>query len=267
MLDITAIKHTARTEVLKRLDATEKQHQVRVLLAIESGSRAWGFPSPNSDYDARFVYTQSQVAYLKINIENLRDVIEYPILDEMDINGWDLRKALKLLAKSNPSIIEWLHSPIIYRQSNSFISEMKALAQEIYDAKAGMYHYLNMAKRNYMTHLDIDKVRLKKYFYVLRPLLAVRWLKAHQSPPPIEFHTLLAMLTPTDGITDLIEALLIQKKEALEDQIIQPVIAINRFIEKELQQVLPQNQNTFHNSDSSENKYNLLNDFFLKWTQ
>jgi predicted nucleotidyltransferase len=85
---------------------------VVVLLAVESGSRAWGFSSKDSDYDARFIYLRRPEAYLSIRAP--RDVIERRIVDEVDVNGWDLRKALGLLMKSNPPLLEWLQCPIIY---------------------------------------------------------------------------------------------------------------------------------------------------------
>jgi len=101
-------------EILKRIKAAEEEHDVKVLFAIESGSRAWGFASPNSDYDVRFIYAHKKDWYLDINVEYKRDVIEYPIVDEIDINGWDIRKALMLFWKSNPAFVEWIQSPIVY---------------------------------------------------------------------------------------------------------------------------------------------------------
>ena len=93
---------------------------MRVLLAVESGSRAWGFASPNSDYDARFIYSSAPDWYLSIDLEDKHDVIEYPIVDEIDLNGWDVRKALRLFARSNPAFVEWIQSPTIYLERGGF---------------------------------------------------------------------------------------------------------------------------------------------------
>ncbi|MFO0121331.1 MAG: DNA polymerase beta superfamily protein, partial [Inhella sp.] len=108
------------SEILTRIERAEREHGVRVLLAVESGSRAWGFESPNSDYDARFIYANTSDWYLSVKLEDKRDVIEYPITDEIDLNGWDVRKALRLFARSNPAIVEWIQPPIVYLERGNF---------------------------------------------------------------------------------------------------------------------------------------------------
>ena len=108
------IPDNVRAEILTRMHNAEKEHGVRILLAVESGSRAWGFESPNSDFDARFIYVHPRDWYLSVGLEEQRDVIEYPIVDDIDLNGWDLRKALRLFWKSNPAFVEWIQSPIVY---------------------------------------------------------------------------------------------------------------------------------------------------------
>lgn len=114
------ISAEVRQEVFNRLRVAESEHHTKVLLAIESGSRAWGFASPNSDYDARFIYANRPDWYLSVGLEEKRDVIEYPIVEDMDINGWDLRKALRLFSKSNPGFVEWIQSPIVYERTGTF---------------------------------------------------------------------------------------------------------------------------------------------------
>jgi predicted nucleotidyltransferase len=114
------IPASVRSEINKRIERAEAEHGVRVLLAVESGSRAWGFESPNSDYDARFIYVHRQDWYLSVGLEEQRDVIEYEIIDDIDLNGWDLRKALRLFWKSNPAFVEWIQSSIIYRNAGPF---------------------------------------------------------------------------------------------------------------------------------------------------
>lgn len=140
------IAEGVRAGILQRLAEVERSEQVRILLAIESGSRAWGFESQNSDYDVRFVYCRREPWYLSIDVEAKRDVLEYPIVDEIDLNGWDLRKALRLLRESNPTIVEWLQSPIEYASRGAFRSRALALLPEAYLPGKGIYHYRSMAK-------------------------------------------------------------------------------------------------------------------------
>jgi hypothetical protein len=180
-----------KQEILARLSHLEQEEGVRILYACESGSRAWGFPSTDSDYDVRFIYLQPQDWYLSIDLEKKRDVIERPINDQIDLNGWDLRKALWLYRKSNPPLLEWLGSPIIYLEKYSTASQLRTLAPEYYSPKACMYHYLHMARGNYREYLKGERVWIKKYFYILRPLLAINWLEKEMGIVPTEFRKLV----------------------------------------------------------------------------
>ena len=173
-----------RDTVNRCLDAIEREEGVRVLFACESGSRAWGFASPDSDYDVRFVYVQPRDWYLSIGDQ--RDVIERPIVDLYDVSGWDLRKALRLFRKSNPPMLEWLGSPIVYRERTTAAASLRRIAARSFSPRACAFHYLHMARGNYREYLQADALPLKKYLYVLRPLLAgdgvgsvVRTTRAH----------------------------------------------------------------------------------------
>ena len=154
-----------RDTVNRRLDAIEREEGVRVLFACESGSRAWGFASPDSDYDVRFVYAHPRDWYLSIGDQ--RDVIERPIVDLYDVSGWDLRKALRLFRKSNPPLLEWLGSPIVYRARTAAAASLRRIATRSFSPRACAFHYLHMAKGNYREYLRADEVPLKKYLYVL----------------------------------------------------------------------------------------------------
>ena len=205
---INAINHEVREEILHRIKAAEQEHNVKILYAVESGSRAWGFASPNSDYDVRFVYAHPQDWYLDINVESKRDVIEYPIVDEIDINGWDIRKALMLFWKSNPSFVEWIQSPILYVDDGAFAKRVRELLPSIYAYEKGIYHYKHMARTNYRGYLRKDEVLLKKYFYVLRPLLAIKWLEKNNEPAPIEFDILRTLISSDQTLNEEVEKLL-----------------------------------------------------------
>lgn len=231
-----AISAAAYTEILHRLKRAEQEHDVRILYAIESGSRAWGFHSPDSDYDVRFVYIRAQDWYLSIDVEERRDVIEYPIVDEIDINGWDLRKALRLQAKSNPAIAEWLHSPIVYREQGAYAAQARQLLSQHYNQARGFYHYRSTASSNFQQFLQHEQVKLKKYLYVLRPLLAVRWIEQYGGVAPIEFERLRQVLDHAE-VQQAIDALLIQKRQHGEAKAQPAVPVLQQWIKAELQRL------------------------------
>ncbi len=239
----TTIPADIRAEIMTRLARTEREQGVRIVLAVESGSRAWGFHSPNSDYDVRFIYTRPADWYLAVDLEERRDVIEYPIVDDIDLNGWDLRKALRLFWKSNPAFIEWIQSPIKYMEHGQFGAGARALLDDVYCVERGIYHYRSMAKTNYRGYLRADMVPLKKYFYVLRPLLAVRWLERYGTAAPIEFGKLLHLIEDRPELLDAIDELLRKKREAPEMGLSHQVPSIHRFVEDELarlEAIMPQ---------------------------
>lgn len=165
-----------REEILARLHGAEQEHEVRILFAIESGSRAWGFASPTSDYDVRFIYAHPRSWHVAVEAEERRDVIEYPITDDIDLNGWDVRKALRLFWKCNPAFVEWIQSPISYIEADGFRRAALDLLPAVYVAERGIHHYRSMARTTYLGHLRGEQVSLKKYLYVLRALLAIRWI-------------------------------------------------------------------------------------------
>ncbi len=222
-----------RTEICRRLANAEDEHGVRILFAVESGSRAWGFESPNSDYDVRFIYMHEPSWYQAVDLEERRDVIEYRIVDDIDLNGWDVRKALRLFWKSNPAFVEWIQSPITYIERGNFRSQALSALAEVYTPEKGIYHYRSMAKTNYRGYLREPMVRLKKYFYVLRPLLAARWVARTRQAAPIEFERLLKMLDD-QVVLDEIQSLLVQKRAAPELGLAPAVPLLNAFIEMEL---------------------------------
>ena len=225
------------TEIMHRLAKTEREEGVRILLAIESGSRAWGFASANSDFDVRFIYARPADWYLAVDIEERRDVIEYNIIDDIDLNGWDIRKALRLFKKSNPTFVEWLQSPFKYMEVGTFAESARQLMPLVYSCESGIYHYRSMAKTNYRSYLRADLVPIKKYFYVLRPLLSVRWLERYGTAAPIEFSKLLHLIEDKTQLLADIEILLQKKSVALELEHSKPVASINAFVEAELERL------------------------------
>lgn len=205
-----------RETVLAELAGIERDNNVRILFAIESGSRAWGFPSPDSDYDVRFIYVHEPDWYL--SLEPGRDVIELPISGLLDINGWEIRKALNLLLKPNPVMLEWLSSPIRYLWSEAVCAEMIDLAKRTAHGPACYYLYHHLGEGQWRQHVgDKLEVNYKKYFYVLRPALAIRWVRLGRSgPPPMNLQELAAGIDLDDAVLIDIELLLELKRKARE---------------------------------------------------
>lgn len=221
-----------RERIISEIKRIEEQFEVKICYAVESGSRAWGFPSKDSDFDVRFIYVHKKDWYL--SIDQKRDVIELPINDLLDINGWELRKALRLFKKSNPPLMEWLHSGIVYYQAFSLVDKMKAIQNQVFFPQSALYHYLNMAKRNYRDYLLGDQVKIKKYFYVLRPILACNWIEKYDSVPPIEFRVLVEELFEDGPLKQEIHTLLERKINGDELNLEPKVSAINDFLEIEI---------------------------------
>ena len=229
----SSVGEDIRKEIQRRLHRVEAEHEVRVLYACESGSRAWDFASPDSDYDVRFIYLRPQEWYLSFDIERRRDVIEYPIVDDIDCNGWDLRKALYLFTRTNGALLEWLRSPITYIEVGSTAQRLRELAPRAFDARALCYHYSHMARGNAREYLFADQVRLKKYFYVLRPLFAIRHIEQGLGIPPVPFQELVDAAAP-ETIRSPIARLLALKRNTGELGLGASVPEIDDFIEREL---------------------------------
>lgn len=195
-----------------RLDAIRAGHGVALPLAVESGSRAWGYPSLDSDYDCRFVYVRTLDAYLTPWLP--RDVIETPIEGDLDVNGWDLGKAVKLLLKGNAVILEWLTSPVVYRGDADFREEFLGLAAQVASRAAIGRHYLRLGERQKMlAFTDAQGVSQKKIFYVLRPAAALRWLRLHPDAAvaPMNFSELMEACAPPAAVRAVSDDLMARK--------------------------------------------------------
>jgi len=203
-------------DILPTIQSIESNDGVRVFYCCESGSRAWGFPSRDSDYDARFLYVHPPDWYFSLNVERKPDVIERPISADLGLNGWDLRKALTLLRKSNPPLIEWLQSPIVYLDKSGVAERLRALLPEFYSPALSRYHYLHMARGNYREHLQGDTVWIKKYFYVLRPLLAILWIEQDRGAVPTEFGKLVETTVDSPKLKTAIGDLVLRKMSGEE---------------------------------------------------
>lgn len=194
------------------LDRATAEHNVRVPLAIESGSRAWGFPSPDSDYDCRFVYVRRVRQHL--TPWPVRDVIEFVLEDDLDANGWDLGKALRLLLKGNAVIIEWLRSPVVYRAEDWFRDEFLQFARRVANREAIGRHYLHLGERQRRVYFgDGTAVAQKKIFYALRPAATLRWLwmRPDQAIAPMHLPTLMEECDPPAALKKEVDDLMARK--------------------------------------------------------
>jgi predicted nucleotidyltransferase len=221
-----------RAEIEAELGHIEHEQGVCIVYACESGSRAWGFESADSDYDVRFLYVHPTEWYLRVMPG--REVIERPLEGVLDVSGWDLKKALQLLRKSNPPLLEWLQSPLVYRERGRVVARIRELMPEYYQPVACHYHYLHMAQGNYRDFLRGETVWLKKYFYVLRPVLACRWIERGYGVVPILFQTLVERVLEENEVKAAVQGL-IRRKRAGEELDRGPHIPVlSSFLAQEL---------------------------------
>lgn len=245
-----------RTVIRQKITEIEEREQVTILHAVESGSRAWGFASPDSDYDVRFIYMRSGADYLSLN--EPRDVIEWQLDDVLDINGWDLRKALKQFYRSNATLFEWSNSPVVY-QTTDLWSRIYDGAKDCFSVKASAYHYYGTANSTCCRYLQGDQVKYKKYFYALRTLLAGQYIRRYQCPPPVLFADLLKLEMSAElraGIDRLLEI----KKQSDEGELGMQIPVIRDFI---ISEIAVQKAYVESLPDDRQNDWDRLNAVFL----
>lgn len=205
-----------QARIQSELDRVAEKNCVRVLLAVESGSRAWGFASPDSDFDVRFLYVRPVEGYVALRPH--RDVIEQVITDELDVNGWDLRKAITLGLSWNPALVEWLTSPIVYRESGWEAEALRKLFVRPMSRDALIRHYLGLGSKQWGRFIDgREQVRLKKYFYVVRPAVALLWLQLRpEETPPMSLPLLVEGIALPDEVGQALVALRERKAKTSE---------------------------------------------------
>jgi predicted nucleotidyltransferase len=218
-----------RPRILATLAHLEATHGIRILYAAEAGSRAWGFPSPTSDYDVRFIYCHPAAWYL--TLDEGADTLNFPVDTLLDLGGWELRKMLKLLRGSNAALFEWLQSPIIYQETAGFGASLAPFLPRAFNLRAGLHHYLGLVRRGLETDFGAGQVRLKRLFYALRPALAARWIRTRHALPPMQFADLRAMLPRELGAEA--DQLLAAKARADEKTTVAVPAALLAFLRQE----------------------------------
>ena len=235
--------------ILSELRNLEVREDVRILFAVESGSRAWGFASRDSDFDVRFVYARRQDWYLSLLPG--RDVIELPLIGDDDINGWDIRKALNLALKPNPVLLEWLSSPIQYIWQAAICSDIRGLTQTMTRGAACRHHYMRMAALQRGEGADI---KLKRYFYALRAAMALRWIETRDDLPPMNFHSLMSGVDIPAEVTTEIKRLLAIKTNTVELGTGARIPVLERFLEQQIQWAKRQSEKRLSPETLTENR-------------
>lgn len=219
--------------IIDKLGAIEQEHKIKMLFACESGSRGWEFPSPDSDYDVRFIYVRPYRFYLSV-LDRKYD-LTFPINDELDIYGWDIRKVLQLIKKSNTTPFEWLQSPIIYKQEAGFINELWSVCQSYFGQRSNIHHYLGIAKGAMDTIANDSEIKIKKLFYVLRPLLAAKWCLEKQSIAPMTIGPLMTLLP--DHFKKQVSELITLKATAAESFVIKINADLKTYLDNEFARI------------------------------
>ena len=248
---------SVETLIQMKIKEIEIQENVKVLHAIESGSRAWGFASPDSDYDVRFVYVHPMEYYLEL--QSKKDFIDWELNETLDINGWDLSKALQYFHKSNATLFEWSNSPVVYYTSPEW-KQIKEMSEKFFSCKSAMYHYYGTANKNYIEYLTDDMVKYKKYFYVLRPILACKWIEKKSCPPPVLFQTLVDEVLE-DNMKTTVDNLIKIKMQMGEAEKEKRIDRLNEYINDNL---IYFKQKVDKMEDDRNINWDTLNNLFIK---
>lgn len=245
-----------KKRILNQLQEIEKTHRLRILYACESGSRGWQFPSPDSDFDVRFIYVRSANFYL--SVAEKQDHLGFPINDELDIYGWDLKKVLQLTSKSNTTPFEWLQSPIVYREVEGFRSELWLLSQHFFSQRINAHHYLGIGKAAMSTIVNYNEISIKKLFYVLRPLLAAKWCLEKNEIAPMTIDPLMELIP--QNLRDIVQNLVVFKTTAVEALAIKIDEDLKNWIEREFECC----SKAVKITEKMKFNFGLLDTFFLK---
>lgn len=246
-----------RKEILDKLSEIEQKENVKVLYAVESGSRAWGVESPDSDYDVRFVYVRPKEEYL--GLQEKRDVIEWQLDEVLDINGWDLKKTLIQFHKGNATLFEWANSPVVYKTTEEW-EKIYESAKQYFSKKVALCHYYGTANSTFRQHLQGNEIKYKKYIYALRPVLACKFIEEKQSMPPVKFEDLLRQDLPKE-LSDEIEQMLLIKANSDEKDLNPRMPVIQKYIEDEIVRYDEMSKNM---EDDRTKDWDVLNQVFLK---
>lgn len=245
-------------EIQQKLSEIEKKEQVHVLYAVESGSRSWGVASTDSDYDVRFIYVRPQKEYLKL--QDTRDVIEWQLDEVLDINGWDLKKALQQFYKGNATLFEWCRSPVVYKNTGEW-KKAADVGAGYFSNKTAMYHYYGLARKTWEKYLTGFQVMYKKYIYALRPILSCRYIEANHEAPPVVFADLMDQVGVPPAVKTAVDKMLDLKMETGEKKLFPPIPQLQEYIAGELERIPVAAASL---QDDRDPEWNRLNAVFLE---
>lgn len=271
-----------KEEILKNLQEIEKQNDIKIIYAVESGSRMWNFASHNSDYDIRFLYISNLKYYL--SIQDKKDYIQIMSSDrKFDFSGWDIKKALGLLLKSNMSLYEWISSPIVYIKTEE-MDAFTNVAQYCWDKKKLIYSYIHLAAGNYKSYvLYKPEIKLKKYLYILRTIAACMWLEKNfiakdlddkdsmeTTPIPETCPISIDVLSETikndnEYIYNLLQKIIKSKREEEELTISSPDEQANKWIEEKIKYYKDMDNNLKISKSKYKRKKNKIEIFLDKF--
>ncbi|MDG2170233.1 MAG: nucleotidyltransferase domain-containing protein [Opitutales bacterium] len=250
-----------KDQIRKTIQELQEREDIRVLYACESGSRAWGFESPDSDYDLRFIYVHSSDWYLEI--QEKRDTIDLMLPNDLDLSGWELRKALRLFSSCNLALNEWLGSPEIYWEESGFRNSLIEQIPNYFNPRKALHHYLSMARSTAESSFDGNQIKIKKLFYILRPLLARQWVLKHRTMPPTKFQTLLDEGLIEDKVDQKISEIQERKQTAIEGEIVFVVPVLKEWVLRELS-ALEEAEDALPGSQKP--GWEVLNQIMREWT-
>ena len=250
-----------REQINETILELQERQGIRVLYACESGSRAWGFASPDSDYDLRFIYAHASDWYLEL--QEKKDTIDLMLPNDLDLSGWELMKSLRLFASCNLALNEWLDSPEIYWEEPGFRESLVSHVAAFFNPRKALHHYLSMAKGTAERSFDGNKLKIKKLFYILRPLLACRWVLQKESMPPTQFQSLVDEKLVSTEILRLVEVVQVKKETAVEGEIIEVDRNLLSWIQNELETLVGLEDTL---PGSRKPGWDDLNKMMLKWT-
>lgn len=220
------------SRIEQELSEIEIKYSVKIIYACESGSRAWGFASENSDYDVRFIYAHTKNWYL--TIDEKRDVIETPIDGDLDINGWDIRKSLMLLRKSNSPLLEWISSPIKYKNVESIMNSFVELSEDAFLPESSCHHYLSMAKNIISNFDDGETIKMKSYLYAVRTILCCKWIVNRLNQPPMRIQELIDEYLSSGYLNELVKNLIDEKSRGTESSKIKRCLDFEDYLKDQL---------------------------------
>jgi predicted nucleotidyltransferase len=245
--------------IMSALKEIENNNNCKILFACESGSRAWGFPSQDSDFDIRFIFIRPVEAYL--GLTETTDTINCFLPNELDLSGWDLKKSLVNFAKSNMPLYEWLGSPIVYSDNYELSYKLKKLISTYINLKKGCYHHSSLAIKKYNEFSQKNHGSIKKLFYVLRSITAALWIIKNETNPFTSLVENLNFIDLDQTVFDKIKELIQLKETSNESDVISPDPIIIDWVTHTLGYL---NSNKYNLPSNSNYSLDPLNDIFLE---